>query len=90
LNIVRTGQFKKDYKRLGRQGKDLQKLKSIIKKLCKGEKLPAKNKDHKLSGRLKQYRECHIEKDWLLIYQISRKEDMLALVRTGSHSELFN
>lgn len=87
--IVRTGQFKKDYKKLVRQGKDIQKLKAIVTKLSKGEKLTPQNKDHKLTGRLKKYRDCHIQSDWILIYQINKKEQELILVRTGSHSELF-
>lgn len=87
--IVRTGQFKKDYKKLVRQGKDTQELKAIVTKLSKGEKLPPQNKDHKLTGRLEKYRDCHIQSDWILIYQINRKEQELILVRMGSHSELF-
>jgi mRNA interferase YafQ len=89
LTIIWTGQFKKDNKKLVKQGKDLQKLKSIITKLYNDEQLPPKNKDHKLQGRLRQYRECCIEPDWLLIYQIKQKEKKLILVRSDSHSELF-
>lgn len=87
--IVRTGQFKKDYKKLVRQGKDIRELKAIVTKLSKGEKLPPQNKDHKLTGRLEKYRDCHIQSDWILIYQINKKEQELILVRMGSHSELF-
>lgn len=87
--IVRTGQFKKDYKKLVRQGKDIRELKAIVTKLSKGEKLPPQNKDHKLTGRLGKYRDCHIQSDWILIYQINKKEQELILVRMGSHSELF-
>ena len=49
--------------------------------------LPAKNKDHNLSGSYYGYRECHIEPDWLLIYKQS--DDELKLDRTGTHSDLF-
>ena len=31
-------------------------------------KLEPKYKDHQLKGELKEYRECHIEPDWLLVY----------------------
>ena len=34
-------------------------------------------------------RECHIQPDWLLIYEISNKELILYLPRTGTHSDLF-
>lgn len=87
--IVRTGQFKKDYKKLVRQGKNIQELRTVVTKLSKGEKLPPKNKDHKLTGRLQKYRDCHIQSDWILMYQINKKEQELILVRIGSHSELF-
>jgi mRNA interferase YafQ len=59
----------------------------VIKKLAKGESLPAKYCDHKLQGGLRGYRECHIEPDWLLIYYLTKQE--MRLERTGSHSELY-
>jgi len=49
--------------------------------------LPPKYRDHRLSGRWRKHRECHITPDWLLIYRI--QGDDLILERTGSHSELF-
>ena len=80
-------QFKKDVKRLKKQHKDFEKLKTIIQLLVEGEKLPPKTRDHQLKGTLKDCRECHIEPDWLLIYRIEGFE--LCLVRTGSHADLF-
>ena len=87
MNPVWTGQFKKDYKRIKKQGKDLGDLRSLIEMLVESERLPAEYRDHTLSGRLKKHRECHIAPDWLLIYRI--EDDDLILERTGSHSELF-
>jgi len=87
LNIRYLNQFKKDYKKSLKQGKDLSLLQDIITKLANDETLPLKYKDHKLTGNLKDFRECHIEPDWLLIYQ--RNETELVLVRLGSHSDLF-
>ncbi len=72
---------------MARQGKNLQNLDDIIKKLAAGQKLLPKHKEHKLQGRWKKYRECHIEPDWLLIYYITR--EVLIFERTGSHSDLF-
>ena len=86
-SIRRDTQFKRDVKRITKQGKDTNKLKKIIRLLVKAEKLPLENKDHQLKGTLKDCRECHIEPDWLLIYRIEGSE--LCLVRTGSHSDLF-
>jgi len=86
--IQRTNQFKKDIKRLKKQGKQFDSLKQIIEKLTKNEKLEYKYHDHKLRGDYINCRECHIEPDWLLIYENNKTE--IILRRTGSHPELFN
>lgn len=88
--IERTPTFKKDFKLAQKQGLDLNELKEIITLLANGEPLPPKNKDHQLKGNYKGHRECHIEPDWLLIYKIQDDMLILTLVRTGSHSKLFN
>lgn len=85
--IRRDFQFKRDVKRMKKRGKDMDKFKTIIHMLINTEKLPIKNKDHQLKGTLKDCRECHIEPDWLLIYRI--EGSVLCLIRTGSHSDLF-
>ncbi len=87
MNIHYTTQFKKDYKRIKRQNKDLHKLESVIKVLLNEQKLDPRYKDHPLTGNWKNHRDCHIEPDWLLIY--SRDDENLYLERTGSHAELF-
>lgn len=88
LDIVPSNIFKKDLEKVKKQNKDLNKLFDLLKILSKEEKIPDKNKDHKLKGNLKDYRELHIEPDWLLIYQI--EGNMLRLIGTGSHSYLFD
>ncbi len=87
LTFVRTNQFKKDYKRMRKRGNDISKLVEIITMLASGEELPQKNKDHSLMGVFRDCRECHIEPDWLLIYQTTGEE--LILIRTGTHADLF-
>lgn len=87
LEIVVSSQFKKDYKKAVKQSKDINHLKDVIEKLSKKEKLDKKYFDHKLSGKLKEYRDCHIEPDWVLIYKTTEAE--LFLVRVGTHAELF-
>lgn len=86
-----TNDFKKDYKRIEKQGKNLNKIKTIIEKLACGDTLEVKYKDHKLRNnkKFKDCRECHIEPDWLLIYRINSDELILLLIETGSHSDLF-
>ncbi len=82
-----TKQFKKDVNRLKKQGKDINKLKIALDIICEERDLRVKYRDHKLIGNYKHARECHIETDWLLIYETD--EDTVTLRRTGSHSELF-
>lgn len=84
-----TGQFKKDIKLAQKQGKDLDKLFEVVEKLAMGEPLDEKYKDHFLGGNYKGCRECHIESDWLLIYEIENNILVLILYRVGSHSNLF-
>ena len=85
--IRRTSQFKKDVRRDRKRGKDLGKLKVVIEKLARNEPLEEKNRDHALQGRFRGTRECHVEADWLLIYQLPPEE--LVLIRTGTHADLF-
>jgi mRNA interferase YafQ len=59
----------------------------VLESLVKGEKLSQKYRDHVLVGQYKGTRECHIEPDWLLIYELAESE--VVLIRTGSHSDLF-
>lgn len=83
----RTSQFKKDVKRMGNRGNKFEVFKEVIRKLVAGESLDSKYRDHLLVGQYKGTRECHIEPDWLLIYEVNETE--LLLVRTGTHSDLF-
>jgi mRNA interferase YafQ len=85
--IRRTSQFKRDVKQMQGRGKDLGRLKEVLESLVKGEKLSQKYRDHVLVGQYKGTRECHIEPDWLLIYELTESE--VVFIRTGSHSDLF-
>ena len=84
-----TTQFKKDLKLAKKQGKDTEKLFDVIGKLANGEVLDEKYRDHDLTGNYKGCRECHVDPDWLLIYEIDNGILVLMLYRIGSHSELF-
>ena len=84
-----TNQFKKDLKLAKKQNKNLDKLFEAIEILVNGGTLEAKYRDHDLAGNYKGVRECHIEPDWLLIYEIQNNILVLMLYRLGAHSELF-
>ncbi len=79
--------FKKDFKKLVKNGFDDSVLNEVILTLRKKEPLPPQFQDHALKGKWKPFRECHINPDVLLVYRV--KDNVLTLVRLGSHSELF-
>jgi len=84
-----TSQFKKDVRLAKKQNKDLDKLFEIVNTLANGHALETKYRDHELSGSYKGVRECHVEPDWLLVYEIRNDVLVLMLYRLGSHAELF-
>ena len=87
-----TSKFKKDYKQAQKQGLDTDKLLQVVALIASGtaeETLKETYSDHALTGNWKGYRECHIQPDWLLIYEIYEDTLVLSLTRTGSHSKLF-
>lgn len=87
LKLVYEKQFEKDLKKAVKRGKDMQKFRDIIELLVAHKALPIKNRNHKLKGNFRDYWECHIEPDWLLIYKQTSTE--LILARTGTHADLF-
>ena len=89
LNVRYTVQFKKDYKLAVKRGYNSKELEKVIDLLKTGEPLPQIYKDHPLSGEWKNYRDCHIRLDWILIYRVIEDSLILELSRTGTHSDLF-
>ena len=89
LKIKFLNSFKKDYKRIVKRGYNIALLENVIRMLADGETLPAKYRDHALTGNYSSFRECHITPDWLLIYEVHESELILVLSRTGTHSDLF-
>ncbi len=90
--LEETTQFKRDKKRIKRSGRyDWEKMRAVVKELMNDRPLDPKHRDHELSGEYAGVRECHVEADWLLIYdkEGSLKAGSLKLIRTGSHCELF-
>ena len=85
--IRRTAQFKKDIKRMGKRGKEFADFKDVVGKLVARQPLDPNYRDHPLVGQYEGTRECHIQADWLLIYEST--EDELVLIRTGTHADLF-
>jgi mRNA interferase YafQ len=88
FKIKYGSRFKRDLEKIKHQPKAIEIFKFVVLELSEGNKLDAKFKDHKLKGEYKDYRECHLMPDLLLIYKYDN--DYLVLYRLGSHSDLFN
>ena len=84
-----TAKFKKDLKLAKKQGRNIEKLFEVVENPADREKLDAKFRDRELTGDYVGCRECHVEPDWLLIYEVYDDVLVLLLTRVGSHSELF-
>jgi len=88
--IIPSKKFSKQVKKYEKSGKfNILKLKKTIELLAEDKPLSVAYNDHNLKGDLKNFRECHIEPDLLLIYQKIDKKLILNLVKIGSHAELF-
>ena len=85
--FIFTNQFKRDFKLCKKRNFSIDSLKEVLGLLSETGKVPLSFKPHKLSGDYVEYFECHIKPDLLLIYKL--ESEKLILVRTGSHSELF-
>jgi len=84
-----TTQYRRDIKRLIKQGCDIILLDNVINILLNEKPLTPMHRDHALVGKYAGQRECHIEPDWLLIYAIDKGQLILTATRSGSHAELF-
>lgn len=80
-------QFKRDFSKAELRGKDMFKLEEAMSLLVLETPLPLSYKDHPLKGKWKDYRELHIEPNWLLVYKIVG--DIIIFARTGTHSDIF-
>jgi mRNA interferase YafQ len=89
LQVEYTSKFKRDLKLVKKRKKDIASLHQIMKQIEHEKPLAAKLRDHALTGNWKSYRELHIEPDWLLIYKLPPKENIVIFVRTGTHADLF-
>ena len=84
-----TGEFKRQMKMCERRGYDMQLLREAIRILATEGKLPEKYLPHQLHGDRRGQWECHIQPNWLLVWEQNETELILILVNTGTHSDLF-
>jgi mRNA interferase YafQ len=88
-SIDYSKRFKKDMKRCQKRGLNLQLILDAIALLRTTGMLPAQYRPHKLSGDKNGQWECHIEPDWLMIWEQNDTELTLLFLQTGTHSDLF-
>ncbi len=86
-SAIYTGQFKRDVKRVEKRGKEMEKLREVVRLLLADAPLPCELADHPLKGEWKPSRDLHIEPDWLLIYCI--EGNAVRFERTGTHTDIF-
>ena len=86
--LEQTGQFKKDIKLAKKRGLNMQLLDDVVTNLIEKGTLPQKNKPHKLTGNYKGFWECHIQSDWLLVWEPNDSIRLVTLTTTGTHSDL--
>ena len=87
FDIEYTHQFKKDVRLCYKRNLDLQLLEDVIKILAANGALPSKYKPHPFSNR--GVMECHVQPDWLLIWEQNNDTMFLMLLESGTHSDLF-
>ncbi len=88
MKIITSNQFIKDLKLIKKRGYDLNELSVVVELIKNNTELPKKYKNHILQGKFNKFYECHIKPDWLLIYKVDL-ENQIYLIRTGTHSDLF-
>ncbi len=85
--IRTTSRFLSDLKLSRRRGKNLAKIEAVIDAIAQGRGLAPRHRAHRLRGELEGLWECHVEPDWLLIWDEGERE--IILIRCGSHADLF-
>jgi len=72
-----------------KRGKDIHKLTEVLGLIINEQPLPPERHNHPLQGKWKDSLECHIQGDWVLVYEIDEAGRTVTFQRTGSHSDLF-
>ena len=88
MRLLTTKRFEKDLKRGEKRGKNLDKFWSVVQRLLSNQPLDPRHRQHRLAGDWSPCWECHIEPDWLLVWD--QQDDTLILVRTGTHTERYS
>ena len=85
--LILTTRFRRDLRRAARRGKDERRLREVLDTLVAGKPLEPRHRAHQLIGSMAPLWECHIENDWLLVWD--ENETTVTLMQTGTHSDIF-
>jgi mRNA interferase YafQ len=89
LEPIYTTRFRKQFKLMQKQGKQMSKLREVIDMIINEQPLPPERCNHPLKGEWKDAYGCHIQGDWVLIYETDNTATTVTFHRIGSHSELY-
>ena len=85
--LVRTTQFKRDFKKRILNETDLTALEDVLRRLVLGLPFEPRHRDHALKNSPSDVRDCHVKPDLILLYEVAGNE--VRLRRLGTHSDLF-
>ncbi|CDH07601.1 Addiction module toxin, RelE/StbE family [Xenorhabdus bovienii str. oregonense] len=86
----RTKNFEKSWQRYNKNGRyNMQDAVIAMNLITNRQPIPAEYCDHALTGELSGYRELHIGGDFLLIYRVDDKKEIVYFTDIGTHAELF-
>lgn len=87
--VIISNQFKKDFRRCIKRGRNMKFITNAMDILKATGTLPAQYRPHKLINQKTETWECHIEPDWLMTWEKNDMELTLLFLQTGTHSDLF-
>ena len=87
--IFVSNRFKKDFKRCQKRGLDMKLIMEAMSILEENGFLPPKYRPHKLSANHEGQWECHIEPDWLMVWEQNDTKLTLLFLQTGTHADVF-
>ena len=87
--ILFSNQFKRSYKKCIKRGYNKALFEEVVTLLAESGTLPLRYKAHKLTGEWNGFWECHIQPDWLLVWEQHDEELIMLMLDTGTHSDLF-
>ncbi len=88
-NLSYSTKFKRALKKCYKRGLNVEKLRELLVILVETGTVPIQYRPHKLSGKFNGAWECHIEPDWLLVWEQRDEELILLMIDTGTHSDIF-